>query len=606
MHRQLRISSANFLKFIFFSIVIFIAFPAWSAGYYNTTFGFKNKPRLIFLTSAQSIYALNCSGAMTVQAVNGTGVAVNLGANLTVNLTGPATTTFYSDNTCTTAISSVIITAGTSSRDFYFLSSATGAASLIATAISYKQAQQSETISTNPFVWLGGGGDTSWSTAGNWSGGVAPGATNVAVFNASCATNCSPTITAAITVGGVRMSTGYAGTITQSAGATVTIALGTGYHWVQQAGNFIGGTAAIDSRGSFVILGGSFTSTTGTVSFHGGAILELVKIASPSYFTHNSGTVSFGTNDYYDGHLQVDALNVNFYNLTAARYSPDRVLNYLNACNALGLLNINSGWGLMSATFNAYGNIVATAGSAHSADSVINIVGTAAQTLTGTGSLNALPGINIQKTGGSLTLSGSIALIGSLTYVSGTVNAGASTIYFGTFYYNDGQMPINLGSVHLNNVVFNTLGGRIATITGTLFVDGNVTFDHDATVTGGIISVQGNTNFITDYRNQNTQITFTGMLAQTITIGVTGHASAGNWIVNKAGGSLTLASAVLINSAAQNLTLTTGNVSMNGYALTVGNTLALNSNTITKAAGVLTVNGTVVGTGAVYGGTVAP
>jgi hypothetical protein len=64
-------------------------------------------------------------------------------------------------------------------------------------------------------------------------------------------------------------------------------------------------------------------------------------------------------------------------------------------------------------------------------------------------------------------------------------------------------------------------------------------------------------------------------------------------------GSLTLASAVLINGAGQNLTLTAGNLNMNGYALTVGNTM-------TKAAGVLTVNGTVVGTGALYGGTVVP
>jgi hypothetical protein len=44
---------------------------------------------------------------------------------------------------------------------------------------------------------------------------------------------------------------------------------------------------------------------------------------------------------------------------------------------------------------------------------------------------------------------------------------------------------------------------------------------------------------------------------------------------------------------------------MSGYALTVPG-LSLNSNTLTKGGGILTVNSVVAGTGSLYGGTVAP
>ncbi len=74
--------------------------------------------------------------------------------------------------------------------------------------------------------------------------------------------------------------------------------------------------------------------------------------------------------------------------------------------------------------------------------------------------------------------------------------------------------------------------------------------------------------------------------------------------VNNASSVLTLGSSIALG-ASQGINVTAGSVNMAGYALTA-KSLSLNGNTLTKNAGTLTVNGTVVGTGSLYGGTVNP
>ncbi|MDP3740958.1 MAG: hypothetical protein Q8R08_01365, partial [bacterium] len=118
-------------------------------------------------------------------------------------------------------------------------------------------------------TWDGGGGDANWSTDANWSDNTEPGTSDIATFDGTCAANCSPTIDATISVGGINMATGYAGTITMAAGVDVTVG---DSDFILVAGTFTGGTGTLTLGTSginavdFTMTGGTFTSPT-TVSF---------------------------------------------------------------------------------------------------------------------------------------------------------------------------------------------------------------------------------------------------------------------------------------------------------------------------------------------------
>src|SRR3990167_8898192 len=128
-------------------------------------------------------------------------------------------------------------------------------------------------------TWDGGGGNANWNTSANWSGDVAPGTSDIANFDNTCASNCSPTINVAISVAGINMDALYTGTITQS--TTNTITVGTS-NWVQAGGTFTGATGAITLNGAFTLSGGTFTAGAQTITAY-------------SNWTYTAGTIDPGT-----------------------------------------------------------------------------------------------------------------------------------------------------------------------------------------------------------------------------------------------------------------------------------------------------------------------
>ncbi|HRH32110.1 MAG TPA: hypothetical protein PLK06_02170, partial [bacterium] len=80
-------------------------------------------------------------------------------------------------------------------------------------------------------TWDGGGSDgtcggaagdgNKWSCGLNWSGDVAPGASDIATFNGTSTKNA--TIDSNISVAGIDINTGYTGIITQASGVTITV-----------------------------------------------------------------------------------------------------------------------------------------------------------------------------------------------------------------------------------------------------------------------------------------------------------------------------------------------------------------------------------------------
>lgn len=171
MQNPTKLNASREVQFFLLIALMFTLMQQAHAFLANLGFWRTQTYTLKYTTVTQSVYAGNCSGVVTVGTYHPNGVLTNVSSTLTVNLNGATTTTFYSDSSCINPISNFTIASGSSSGSFYFSDTSTSAITLTASAIHYKSALQSETISTNPYVWTGGGGNSSWSTAANWSGG---------------------------------------------------------------------------------------------------------------------------------------------------------------------------------------------------------------------------------------------------------------------------------------------------------------------------------------------------------------------------------------------------------------------------------------------------
>src|SRR5437773_2516875 len=111
-------------------------------------------PKLSFTTAVFSITAGQCSPGITVQSQTSTGGVLAVTSNLTVNLTTSSSGTFYSDNACTTSVSSTTISTGNStSGDFYYKDGTSDGPVLTAAATGYTSGTQTETLTTPKLVF---------------------------------------------------------------------------------------------------------------------------------------------------------------------------------------------------------------------------------------------------------------------------------------------------------------------------------------------------------------------------------------------------------------------------------------------------------------------
>ncbi len=130
--------------------------------------------------------------------------------------------------------------------------------------------------------WTGGGITHNWSEAANWSTNSVPTASDYVVFSGTA--NKNALIDTPVSVGGIDLGAGYSGTITQAAGAPLTI---TRYGFFMKSGTFAGSDADITVTGNVQVTGGSFLSTSGTLQLSGNWT------ANSTAFNANGGTVAF-------------------------------------------------------------------------------------------------------------------------------------------------------------------------------------------------------------------------------------------------------------------------------------------------------------------------
>lgn len=451
-----------------------------------------------FSTSAQTILAGNCSGVTTVAHYNANNVLTNVASNLTVNLSsGSGSTTFYSDLNCVTPITSITIASGTSSSSFYFVNTAVQSITLTASATNYSNVAQNETINTNGFVWTGGGANANWNTAANWSGGVAPTTTSqYALFDSTCVSNCSPNITANMTIGGVRMVSGYNGTITQGTGFTMTVGGAGG--WSQQSGTFVGSNAAVTITGGMTVSGGSYTFSSGLTTVNGGGYVVL---NSPT-LDQSLGTLKIGGSGTYN----VTPGTYHYNNIEFGGNGPVITLNgtmYVDGPLAFSATNTTGQ--IKTGTIVATDNITVT-NNGTKGNAIVQVAGNVAgQTVTSVAG-GFIPSLRIEAGTRNVTLSGTVQPCTEYTVTSvGTLTTTGSTLYFDSYC----PASITVGSEHYNNVTFRGWGDTYNLNSSTMYVDGTLTFASPyasfAYVDSGTIVTTGDITTV-DYGNKGTAV----------------------------------------------------------------------------------------------------
>ena len=220
--------------------------------------------------------------------------------------------------------------------------------------------------------------------------------------------------------------------------------------------------------------------------------------------------------------------------------------------------------------FDALGDFTSSGtGSILTGNATIKFTGTSNQSISYSSTGQTRSSIKIDKTGGTLSLSGTINYnTGTFTYVQGTVDAGTSTLNsaVGTTFETNGIIWNNVTLAGTTAQTF-TLNNNL-TVSGTLSFSGTTT----TTINDSNIFIIGNLSVTTTATiNGTTLITFNGTGNQTWNHTVAGYLGT-SVTINKTSGTLTLGANVYYRTG----TLTYNNIG--GIVDTTTNNSRLNSN----------------------------
>lgn len=422
-------------------------------------------------------------------------------------------------------------------------------------------------------TWDGGGGaDTKWSTAANWSSNSIPGSSDIARFNNTSVNNCS--IDVDINVAGIDVQSTYTGTITQGANNSITVGSS---DFKVAAGTFTGSSNSIDCNDAFTLSGGVFTSTTGTLFIDGNFTL------SGGTFTHNSGTVKLD-----GGAATLDIGSATLNHLIIEKGSTN--LTVTGTAAVAGNLTITTANNINTGTIAVAGNVT-TSDTSVTGSGTIKLNGTGAQTLGAGGGSGEVPKVTIDKSAGTLTLQDTIEVTGNWTYTAGTVNAGTSTVKFQT-----DSLTVDSGTMSFNDVVLD-MGGNDLAVTGTMDVNGSLTLTAVRNVNTGTIAVAGNITSTDTSVGGTAKIKLDGAGSQTITANSGADFPNNDFVIDKAGGTATLGGAVTFGDL---LLVTNGTFSQgaaNNLTASSGVTVEAGGTYLNTGTGDLTLGGNLANAG---------
>ena len=318
--------------------------------------------------------------------------------------------------------------------------------------------------------------------------------------------------------------------------------------------------------------------------------------ASSNTFSYVAGTINSGSSTYIfaDGTTgnytisgSISLNNIEFLANTNRTFTipAATTLTALGDFTMAGTRRITINTGNVNINGNIFlKNTFATGGGT----ATLHILGAGNQAMDGTAiaiSQNRLPFVVINKTGGTLTLKGNISESRDWTYTSGTVDASsfASTVVFG-----GNNLNVTSAGMNFYNVIST---GNTVTLTNNLNVQNNLT------ITGGRIAPNANTiNLGGNWNDYGTAgfteatstVNFNGTALQTIVS--PGGEDFTNLTVNNSGVGIQLNNNVTI---ATNITMTQGNVNLNGNNLTLGLSVA-NNGTLVHTSGTITGTGSFI------------
>jgi fibronectin-binding autotransporter adhesin len=386
-------------------------------------------------------------------------------------------------------------------------------------------------------TWTGSTGDNTWSTAGNWSGGIMPTASEVAIFNSACVgANCNANITANMSVKGVSILSSYTGTITQNSTRTITLGAA---GWNQAGGTFAGGDSTITSSGAFALTAGTFTSTSGTFTPSGN-----FTVSGSPIFNHNAGTLNFTANA-----ITITPASVIYNNVIFAGSASTQTLSgTFKVAGTLTLADTHPSSGYVNGgTIEASGNVNASSIGKYGT-TLLKLVGSSNQTVTGISTANILP-FEIASTGGTVTYSGTLSFRSHYTYTSGVINVGTSNV---TFYPPYGATAnVIPGAVAYNDVNFSGHTSATINLTGTITVNGTLTLysysiSYPAQIIGGIIQAKGNVESASYGMLGTVLLKISGSTNQTVTGVSTAHIP--DLEIISTGGKVTFVGTLLLRS----------------------------------------------------------
>lgn len=465
-----------------------------------------------------------------------------------------------------------------------------------------------------PYYWTGAGANANWNTAANWSGGVVPNntATQVAIFsNSMCSSNCNPTLNVNPNVRGLYMMPDYTGTITQGSGIAVSIGL---YGFNQAGGTFLGSNANVSILRRAMFGNGTFRAPTTSliISSDDSYYPVFSGMGETTVFQHNNGTFNFRFSCVDNGKAHFYKNQI-FYDL---------LLN--NSCSEVDwydtVLNVQNDLIMAEPSYTTtYRDLrIKVTGNVSSAETSAGIYGTyvveltgrpAGQTISQTGTNGRISNLEINTGTHPVTITGTHKITRNYTYISsGTFTTTGSTLFFETANGSQSSFTVTPGSVNYNHVQIRLLNYGALIFNGTMNILGDLTIHRGGygsnSINGGILAVGGNLTLVTGGNNPNSgtaTVRLTGNPAGQIISGPE-NVYIPNLTIATGANAVTMSGFPRVNGLT---TLTSGNVSQTGATFRT-QSLVLGGNTWTKAGGVLNVNGTAIGTGALFGGTVAP
>lgn len=416
--------------------------------------------------------------------------------------------------------------------------------------------------------WVGpsGGafnGASNWATTSGGAGGASvPGVNDRAIFDSGANRAC--TLTAAASVQGIWIKSTY----------TQTLSTG--------ASNF----AVTAGSAGVVIEGGTLTANASTITLSGPFTLT-----APGVFNYLTSTVVMQATSSING-------TPTFYNLTfnptgtgPILYSVASSITVTNIYRTQGSITmaVNTG------TINIQKDATITNSGAHTTGGNATLVfnGTGAQTFSGstTVSTGLVPNVTINKSTGTLTISGTVAVGGNWTYQSGSVSNSATIAM---------NHPVSSGNTTLqaangpNSMSFSNLTIRSqGTTTGSCLLNSSITINGTLSIsTNGRLGGQTNTITLNGaWSNAAAWVpgTSTVVLAGSSAINID-KTSAGNEVFNNLTINKSAVVAVTLNKAVDVrgvLTLTNGLINTNS-----SNLLTLNASaSLTGGSNTSYVNG---------------